>query len=221
MNVQELNKEAIKESMKKIKESYSRDELIMQAVNALKEEESITNTKYERLRSMYWLYWPEKVSKVEEMEELSELNQEPPKTTMGYDLSDREKQLIKEYQGNLQQEIKNKELLEKFINEETMKLAPKTSQLITPLLTARLITLAGGFKKMALMPSSTIQLLGAEKALFKHLTHGAKQGAKPAKNGIIITIKQVQKDHHKGKAARQLANEIMKTIRQDYFGGRE
>ena len=91
----------------------------------------------------------------------------------------------------------------------------QTSEIATPVLTAKLITLAGGFKNMAFMPASTIQLLGAEKALFRHL----RSKAKCPKHGIILQHQDIQSAKNKGKAARQLANHIMIAVRKDYFGG--
>ena len=64
-------------------------------------------------------------------------------------------------------------------------------------------------------PSSTIQLMGAEKALFRHL----KTKARPPKYGLIYQhpmIKQAGKN--RGKMARFLSGKISIAAKADYFG---
>jgi len=63
------------------------------------------------------------------------------------------------------------------------------------------------------LPSSTIQILGAEKALFRHLT----KGTKAPKHGVIFAHELIQKATNKGKAARNLASAIAKAAKLDYF----
>jgi len=45
--------------------------------------------------------------------------------------------------------------------------APNISSVVGPLIGARLISYAGSLQRLAMLPSSTIQILGAEKALFR------------------------------------------------------
>jgi len=73
-------------------------------------------------------------------------------------------------------------------------------------------------KKLAEMPSSTIQLLGAEKALFRHM----RTGAKVPKHGILIQhplMAKTKKEIH-GKVARALADKISIAAKVDYFKGK-
>lgn len=213
----ELNKKAIEKAIKDVRATYSPDKMIIQAVQAFKEEEHLINVEYERLREFYWRYHPEALERVDSVEELSGLiikGVKRPADTMGYDLSKEELSLMKSYAEGVKEHLKVIGLLEKFINAETIKIAPNTSRIATPLLTARLIALAGGLKELAFMPASTIQLLGAEKALFRHL----KRGSRPPKHGIILSHSSVQSAKNKGKAARQLANKLMISLRKDYFG---
>ncbi|HID25491.1 MAG TPA: C/D box methylation guide ribonucleoprotein complex aNOP56 subunit, partial [Thermoplasmata archaeon] len=60
------------------------------------------------------------------------------------------------------------------------KVAPNLAAVAGPLLGARLITLAGGLDRLARMPASTIQIIGAERALFRY-KHG--EGT-PPKHGV-------------------------------------
>ena len=100
--------------------------------------------------------------------------------------------------------------------EQDMKIiAPNTSAIIGPLIGARLISFAGGMHRMALLPASTIQILGAEKALFRF----KKEGGKPPKHGVIFqhpTINCAPKTE-RGKIARLLATKISIAIKADVF----
>jgi RNA processing factor Prp31 len=78
---------------------------------------------------------------------------------------------------------------------------------------ARLISSAGSLEKLARMPSSKIQVLGAEKALFRHL----KTGSNPPKYGIVYFHDSVMNSQDKGKAARHLASKIAIAARQDFY----
>jgi len=99
------------------------------------------------------------------------------------------------------------------------QVAPNVRAVAGPNLGARLIALAGGLDKLARFPASTIQVLGAEKALFRSL----RTGTRPPKHGIIF-------QHHlihpaprwqRGKLARALASKIAIAARVDNFSGRD
>ena len=93
--------------------------------------------------------------------------------------------------------------------------APNLRDIAGPALAAKIIALAGGMEKLVRMPSSTIQLLGAEKALFRHL-HG--RGKSP-KHGIVIIHPLVQnamlKD--KGKLSRLVASKMSIAAKMDFY----
>lgn len=98
-------------------------------------------------------------------------------------------------------------------------IAPNTSKIIGPLIGARLIALAGGLQKMALMPASTIQILGAEKALFRF----KKEGGRPPKHGVIfqhLSINCAPKTE-RGRIARLLATKISMAVKADVFTKRD
>ena len=64
---------------------------------------------------------------------------------------------------------------------------PNTSYIIDPIVAASLLERAGSFEKLANLPASTIQLLGAEKALFKHI----KFKTKSPKHGVLFKEKEI------------------------------
>jgi nucleolar protein 56 len=106
--------------------------------------------------------------------------------------------------------------MEKYLENLLKEFAPNFSAVAGPLLAARLINLAGGFDKLAKKPSSTIQLLGAEKALFRYL-HG--HGKSP-KHGVLFTHNLIQQAPAKkrGKIARVIASKLSIAIKMDYYG---
>lgn len=95
--------------------------------------------------------------------------------------------------------------------------APNLSALAGPVLAARLISLAGGLEPLAKKPSGTVQVLGAEDALFAHL-----QGSAPSpKHGIIYTHEYVSGTEldQRGSAARALAGKLTIAARIDHYSG--
>ena len=95
-------------------------------------------------------------------------------------------------------------------------LAPNLSTLAGPVLAARLISRAGGLSRLAKMPSSRVQVMGAEKSLFKHL-----KGIAPSpKHGIIFRHPAVIGSAKKlrGRVARTLAAKLAIAARLDHFG---
>jgi nucleolar protein 56 len=114
---------------------------------------------------------------------------------------------------------KEAERLEKQIDEDMQKIAPNTSALIGPVIGARMIALAGGLERLAFMPASTIQILGAEKALFRF----KKEGGRPPKHGVIFQHPSVNKAPPKdrGKIARAFAAKIAIAVKADVFTKRD
>jgi len=83
---------------------------------------------------------------------------------------------------------------------------------------ARLIALAGGLTNLAKLPASTVQVLGAEKALFRSL----RTGARPPKHGIFFQHSLIHgaKRWQRGKIARALAGKLAIAARIDAFSGK-
>jgi nucleolar protein 56 len=96
------------------------------------------------------------------------------------------------------------------------ELAPNLSTLAGPVLAARLISKAGSLRRLAGMPSSRVQIMGAEKSLFKHL----KGNAPSPKHGIIYRHPAVigSPKRLRGKVSRALAGKLAIACRLDYYG---
>ena len=112
----------------------------------------------------------------------------------------------------IKEEIK---FLEKQIENEMEKIVPNITNLAGSLIGARLISFSGGIKKLAMLPSSTIQVLGAEKALFRY----KKEGGKPPKHGVIFQHSYINKSSKdkRGKIARIFAAKISIAAKADAF----
>ena len=107
--------------------------------------------------------------------------------------------------------------LRAFVEQSAPAVAPNLTALAGPVLAARLISLAGGLEDLAKLPSGTVQLLGAEDALFAHL-----RGQAPSpKHGIIYTHEYVHATdrEHRGSAARALAGKLSIAARVDHYSG--
>jgi len=107
--------------------------------------------------------------------------------------------------------------LRSFVERATPEVAPNLSALAGPVLAARLISLAGGLESLARKPSGTIQVLGAEDALFAHL-----RGEAPSpKHGVIYTHEYVRDTPpaERGSAARALAGKLSIVARVDHYSG--
>ena len=104
-----------------------------------------------------------------------------------------------------------------FIERLAPEVAPNLAEMAGPVLAARLISLAGGLDSLAKKPSGTVQVLGAEDALFAHL---AGRGSSP-KHGIIYTHPAVNgtRPEDRGSAARALAGKLTIAARIDHYSG--
>lgn len=210
----------------RLKNEPSEDKVLMQASVALTELDQGLNIYYERLNEMYDLYYPEAVRKVSSISKLLKLLENPdrnavskelnlPTKSLGFNLGSTDLSLIKLFAERVKEVLKLRQEVEDYITKRVKELAPRTSAEATPLIAAKLITIAGSLKRLAIMPASTIQILGAEKALFRHL----RTGAKPPKYGVIMQHSNISgaKPSEKGKASRRLANKIAIAVRQDYY----
>jgi nucleolar protein 56 len=118
--------------------------------------------------------------------------------------------------SSVDEEIKR---LEGQIEDDMNKIAINLSKTVGPLIGARLISLAGGITNLAVMPASTIQILGAEKALFRF----KKEGGRPPKHGVIFQHPLVNRasSANRGRIARMLASKIATAAKADAFTKRD
>jgi nucleolar protein 56 len=93
---------------------------------------------------------------------------------------------------------------------------PNLNALLGPELAARLLAQAGGLDRLARLPASTIQVLGAERAFFEHL----RGRAPPPRHGLLFLHSAIQTAPRgeRGKLARALAGKVAIAARLDRGG---
>ncbi len=107
--------------------------------------------------------------------------------------------------------------IEEDLKKRMQEIAPNLTNIAGYLLGARLLSIAGSLPKLASMPSSTVQVIGASNALFKHL----KGKAPSPKHGVIFRHPLINTAPRKlrGKIARTVASKISLAARCDCYSG--
>ncbi|MGC8816360.1 MAG: C/D box methylation guide ribonucleoprotein complex aNOP56 subunit [Candidatus Hadarchaeum sp.] len=107
--------------------------------------------------------------------------------------------------------------ISEYIDGLMAQIAPNLRAVVGSAIGARLIAIAGGLQELSRMPASTIQVLGAEKALFRAL----KRKGSPPKHGVIFQYPEVRGSPKKlrGKIARALAGKVAIAARVDAMSG--
>ena len=151
---------------------------------------------------------------------------------MGMALSEVDLQTVRSYSKTLKENYELKRNLENYLKEVVPKEMPNLNSLLGHLLAARLLALAGSLEKLAKMPSSTIQLLGAEKALFRFLRAERESNRnrgrqpqfggekiRPPKFGILFSHPAINTapENKRGKIARLLSSKLTIAARADFY----
>jgi len=202
----------IKKTKKLLSESIPRDIFIIQTIHTIDELIKIINKVITNLRERYGYHAP-KVSKIEDITNLFREIKKHNREEAGIEFNNEDLISIDELIKGGEELIILKDLQEKYLDSLMKKQCPELLKVSTALIGARLISLAGSLKRLAELPSSTIQVLGAEKALFRHI----KTGAKPPKFGVIFAHPDIQNAEEKSKAARKLSAKISIAVKKDYF----
>ncbi len=108
--------------------------------------------------------------------------------------------------------------LELYLENLMEEIAPNIKSIVGALIGAKLIAKSGTLRKLAIMPASRIQLLGAENALYRFL----RSGDRLPKHGLIFQWQQIRssKIYHRGNIARLIAGKLAIAAKVDYFGGK-
>ncbi|MFH1682408.1 MAG: NOP5/NOP56 family protein [Candidatus Woesearchaeota archaeon] len=211
----------------KIKESVSADQLIIQTVSNIEELNKVTNLLSKRLREWYSWYLPELGQRFTDHEQFIDLIIKKNKKellkdlklneSMGADLNKADVEEIVMLGRQITELYKLKKQHELYLKKMMEWYSPNILELAGVTIGGKLIEMAKSLKRLALLPASTVQLLGAEKALFRHL----KSGTPSPKYGIIVNHPLIQKakKQDKGKAARTLADKLSLCARLDFFKG--
>lgn len=210
MDIRELNLKKTAEDMQK---AITRDIFIIQTIHTIDLLIIEINRLISNLRERYGYHNP-KISKIQDHEELINEIKKFRKGDLGIDYTMEDKNSVADLMRTIDNIVLLKNVQEKYLEDLMKQQCPKLLFSAGTLIGARLIDLAGGLKNLAQMPSSRIQILGAEKSLFKHL----KTRSTPPRFGVIFSHESISKSDNKGKAARHLAGKISIAVKQDYFG---
>ena len=215
---------------------------ISQSINALDELDKIINVIGARLREWYGLHFPEldyliqniftyaEIVKLSgnrnniDLNMLENLGIESKRADMilvavqrskGGDILEENLSIIKKLANEVIMQTELRKILAHQIEEMMEKIAPNIKELLTATVGARLMAKAGSLQKLSVMPASTIQIIGAEKALFRSL----KTGAPPPKHGILFQhpILHSAPKWQRGKMARAIASKVAIAARIDLF----
>jgi len=210
MNLRELNLKKTEEDLKK---SVTKDIFIIQTIHTIDLLIIEINKLISNLRERYGYHNP-LASRMQDQEELIKEVKKFSKGTLGVDYSIEDKNSIIDLIKIIEEIILLKKVQETYLEKLMKQECPNLLFSAGALIGARLVSTAGSMKNLAEMPSSRIQILGAEKSLFKHL----KTGNYPPKFGFIFSHESISKSDNKGQAARKLAAKISIEAKKDYFG---
>ncbi len=235
---------AIQLSSSKISEvSQSPDLHIIQSINSLDEIDRIVNGISSRLREWYGLHFPELDNVIDSIlgysqivlagkrEDLSEKVYEDAgfpdskvemlsvvaKKSHGGDISPENLVIVQSLAKQILELNELRKKLEDHVQTQMVQLAPNISAVLGTAVGARILARAGSLKRLATMPASTIQVLGAEKALFRSL----KTGSQPPKHGLLFQHAMVHAAPRwqRGKIARAVAAKAAIASRVDFYSG--
>merc|ERR1712214_30114 len=137
------------------------------------------------------------------------------KASMGMDISAVDLMNIDMFANRVVALAEYRKELAKYLQDKMGNVAPNLAALIGDVVGARLISHAGSLTNLAKYPASTVQILGAEKALFRALK---KKGNTP-KYGLIFHSSFIGRAaaKNKGRISRFLANKCSIASRIDCF----
>ena len=221
-------------AINKIKESsQEEDKLLIQAINSVDDIDESISKLVERIRDWYTIYFPEMdtisnnetyiklIAESENREDIienfkSQLSEDIEESA-GADIEEEDLIMLKSFAESIYSLQKSRKELEIYIDHKMESIAPNLRDLLGATLGAKLIAHIGSIKRLATYPASVIQIMGAEKAIFRHL----KTGERPPKHGLIFQHPSVRgaKWWNRGKIARNLALKITLAVRKDVFSG--
>ncbi|GFZ03809.1 NOP56-like pre RNA processing ribonucleoprotein [Actinidia rufa] len=221
------------------------DNMVIQAIFLLDTLDKDINSFSMRVREWYSWHFPELVKIINDnylyakvakfIEDKSELSEdkipgltdvvgdedkakeivEAAKASMGQDLSPIDLINVKQFAQRVMDLSEYRKKLYDYLVTKMNDIAPNLAALIGEVVGARLISHAGSLTNLAKCPSSTLQILGAEKALFRAL----KTKGNTPKYGLIFHSSFIGRAsaRNKGRMARYLANKCSIASRLDCF----
>ena len=241
--MQALRNFAIQYSSIRVKEASEKLDLhIIQSINALDELDKIINVIGARMREWYGLHFPELdnliqsllayaeiVAKAGSRENITsqiienagihdrkiEIIIDAAKRSKGGDITQENLVIVKKIAEEVISYSELRKILADHVEAAMELVAPNIKNLLTASVGARIIAKAGSLSRLAILPASTIQVLGAEKALFRSL----KTGTRPPKHGLIFQHPLIHSapKWQRGKIARAIASKVAIAGRVDLY----
>ncbi|XP_075492986.1 putative nucleolar protein 5-2 [Primulina tabacum] len=218
------------------------DTMIIQAISLLDDLDKELNTYAMRVREWYGWHFPELAKIVQDnilyakavklmgnrtnaakldfseilAEEVEAELKEAAMISMGTEVSDLDLENIKDLCNQVLSLSEYRAQLYDYLKSRMNTVAPNLTALVGELVGARLIAHGGSLINLAKQPGSTVQILGAEKALFRAL----KTKHATPKYGLIYHASLIGQaaPKHKGKISRSLAAKAALAIRYDALG---
>ncbi len=210
-----------------IRKAIRPEDHLRQAVASVDDLQEQENTLLERIREWYGLHFPELAKIVDDRAYLELVAKHGRRENLpmevaesvGAELGDPEEKEIRGMAQLAQTVASQRADLEGYVERAVRGLAPNVAALAGPMIAARLVTQAGSVEDLARYPAGTIQLLGAEKALFRHL----KTGSRAPKHGVLFQHPLVHRapPWQRGAIARAFAAKIAMAARADAYTHRD
>ncbi len=244
-DIQSLRQKSIEAAEKAIREASSRPDLhLVQAIQALDDADKYLNVTATRASEWYGLHFPELTQMMQDnialckmISDIGDRKNFSPENLKGRGMTEKKMEAVMEARSRskggeisegdlgrvkglakLALELSSqRDSLTGYVESQMKKVAPNVTEVAGATIGARLMAKAGGLDRLAVMPASTIQILGAEKALFRAL----RTGSRPPKHGILFQHQEVHMapKWQRGKIARTIANKIAIAARVDYYRG--
>ncbi len=230
-------------SIKVAQVSAKRDQHVIQSVNALDELDKITNIMGARVREWYGLHFPELDGMVQSLtaycqivsrggsrkniddalladaglQDKADTILRAAGTSKGGAITDENFRVLQRMAEHTNHLSALRDSLTTHLEMEMDTVAPNVKEILGSTIGARIIAKVGSLDRLAMLPASTIQVLGAEKALFRAL----KSGTRPPKHGIIFqhTLVHSAPKWQRGKIARAIAAKVAMAARLDAYRG--
>lgn len=220
----------------------SRDMLLASCTKSIEDLDKTINLLGERFEDWYGIYFPELKAEdklqfataaliidkenMDEKELAAQLGQKraselaaASKTSLGAKLSPKDHSECLSLARMIVSMEKLRKDYEAYQKELAMELCPNMAEVGGADISAKLVSHVGSLTRLAMLPASAIQVLGAEKALFKHLRN---RRVPPPKHGIIFQHARISSSPKsvRGKIARALANQLCLAAKADAFSKR-
>ncbi len=206
-----LHQLSIALAKKQVALAVTPDRRIIATIEAIDDIDESCNILADRLKEWYMLNIGETLLKGEELAHHIIKNKNAEGTP------DRDLKPMQGFAASLLSLYGARGVLEEYLKENMHAVAPNLTNIAGYALGARLLSTAGSLGRLASMPSSTVQVLGAHNALFKH-----RRGKAPSpKHGIIFRHPLVNNAPawQRGKIARALSSKLSLAARYDYYSG--